>query len=179
MGSDSHQTYTAFVGIDWADAKHDICVQATGSSRREFSCIAHEPARIESWACSLRERFGAPVAVALELTKGPIVYALQKYDFIVLFPVNPVTLARYRQAFTPMGRRMIRVTLSFNARADPTAISGKADTTGEESRRCTQPLRRGSGDSMYTGEARNTGSPEACSAMSDRTPARDGPGALG
>ncbi len=30
-----------------------------------------------------------------------IVYALQKYDFIVLFPVNPSTLAKYRQAFKP------------------------------------------------------------------------------
>ena len=28
-------------------------------------------------------------------------YALQKYDFLVLFPVNPATLAKYRQAFTP------------------------------------------------------------------------------
>jgi transposase len=105
MGSDSHQAFTAFVGIDWADAKHDICVQAAGSSRREFSCIVHEPAQIEVWACSLRERFGGPVAVALELTKGPIVYALQKYDFIVLFPVNPATLARYRQAFRPSGAK--------------------------------------------------------------------------
>ena len=45
------------------------------------------------------------MAVALKLSKGPIVYALQKYDFIVLFPVNPVTLARYRQAFTPSGAK--------------------------------------------------------------------------
>jgi transposase len=29
------------------------------------------------------------------------VYALQKYDFIVLFPINPTTLARYREAFKP------------------------------------------------------------------------------
>jgi len=43
-----------------------------------------------------------------------------------------------------------------DAQADPTAISGKADTVGEASRRCTQPLRRGSGDSMYTREARAT-----------------------
>ena len=43
-----------------------------------------------------------------------------------------------------------------DARADPTAISGKADTAGEVSRRGTQPLRRGSGDSMYTREARAT-----------------------
>jgi transposase len=103
MGSD--QAFTVFVGIDWADAKHDVCMQAAGSSRREFSCIAHEPAQIESWACSVHERFGGPVAVALELTKGPIVYALQKYDFIVLFPINPATLTRYRQAFKPSGAK--------------------------------------------------------------------------
>jgi hypothetical protein len=43
-----------------------------------------------------------------------------------------------------------------DARADPTAVSGKADTTGEESRRCTQSPCRGSGDSMYTREAHAT-----------------------
>ena len=37
----------------------------------------------------------------LELAKGPLVYALQKYDFFVLFPVNPATLAKYREAFKP------------------------------------------------------------------------------
>jgi transposase len=41
------------------------------------------------------------MAVALELCKGPLVYALQKYDFLVIFPVNPSTLAKYREAFTP------------------------------------------------------------------------------
>src|ERR1022692_4400541 len=105
MGFGSDQAFTAFVGIDWADAKHDICVQAAGSSAREFACIAHEPSQIESWSCSLRERFGGLVAIALELSKGPIVYALQKYDFIVLFPINPATLARYRQAFKPSGAK--------------------------------------------------------------------------
>jgi transposase len=35
--------------------------------------------------------------VYLELSKGPLVYALRKYEF----PVNPVTLAKYREAFTP------------------------------------------------------------------------------
>ena len=50
-------------------------------------------------------RFGGPIAVALELSKGPIVYALQKYDFFVIFPVNPSTLAKYREAFTPSGAK--------------------------------------------------------------------------
>jgi transposase len=41
------------------------------------------------------------VAVALELSQGPIVSALLEHDFFVLFPVQPTTLARYRKAFTP------------------------------------------------------------------------------
>ena len=69
MRSGSDQAFTAFVGIDWADTKHDICVQAAGSERRELTCIAHEAGQIESWVCSLRERFGGYIAVALELTK--------------------------------------------------------------------------------------------------------------
>ena len=38
--------------------------------------------------------------MCLELNKGPLVYALRKYAFLVLFPVNPATLAKYREAFT-------------------------------------------------------------------------------
>jgi transposase len=30
-----------------------------------------------------------------------MVSALRQYDFLVLFPINPLTLARYREAFTP------------------------------------------------------------------------------
>ena len=32
----SDQPFTAYVGIDWADLKHDICLQAAGGTRREF-----------------------------------------------------------------------------------------------------------------------------------------------
>jgi transposase len=94
--------FAAFVGIDWADRKHDICLQVANTDTREFDVLVHRPDAIDRWACSLRERFqGRPVAVCLELAKGPLVYALQKHDFLVLFPVNPATLAKYRQAFTP------------------------------------------------------------------------------
>jgi transposase len=97
----SKSEFTAFIGIDWADAKHDICLQAADNAQREFDCFAHRVDRIEQWACSMHQRFGGPIAVALELCKGPLVYALQKYDFFVLFPINPSTLAKYREAFKP------------------------------------------------------------------------------
>ena len=97
--------YTAYVGIDWADAKHDICVQVAGSEGREFDRMVHKPERIEAWARAMVQRFGGPIAVALELTKGPIVTALEKYDFFVIFPIDPKRLAKYREAFTPSGAK--------------------------------------------------------------------------
>jgi len=95
------QPYAAFVGIDWADTKHDVCIQSADSLRREFAVIPHQAEEIDAWAQSLHRRFSGPIAIALELSKGPLVYALQKYDYFVIFPINPSTLAKYREAFQP------------------------------------------------------------------------------
>src|ERR671925_252377 len=102
MPQTSHHTFAAFIGLDWADAQHDGCLQAAGSAQRECFQLAHTPEAIYAWVTTLRTRFsGQPVAVCLELDKGPLVSALRKYDFLVLFPINPLMLARYREAFTP------------------------------------------------------------------------------
>lgn len=101
MNSPSNPEFTAFIGIDWADTKHDICIQPANNEQREFIQLPHQVSRIEEWACSMHQRFGGVIAVALELSKGPIVYALQKYAFFVLYPINTTTLAKYRQAFQP------------------------------------------------------------------------------
>ena len=105
MKTPGDKPFTAFIGIDWADAKHDICMQAAGDKHREFCRLPHKVEAIDDWAQSLYRRFGGPIAVALELSKGPVVYALQKYDFFVIFPVNPSTLAKYREAFNPSGAK--------------------------------------------------------------------------
>ena len=100
MNVSSLTAYAAFVGIDWADRQHDICLQVAGSDPREFRVLPHRPERSAQWAQVLRQRFeGRPIAVCLELRQGPLVYALQPYDFLVLFAVNPTTLAKYREAF--------------------------------------------------------------------------------
>jgi transposase len=102
MKPQASEAFAAFVGLDWADAKHDVCLQAAGTTQREFLSLEHSPEEINAWVQTLRTRFnGQLVAVCLELQKGPIVSALRNYDFLVLFPVNPLTVARYREAFTP------------------------------------------------------------------------------
>jgi len=97
----SNQQFKAFVGIGWADTKHDICLQQAGDDRREFDCIPHQVTRIDEWAKALHRRFGGPIAIALELARGPIVSVLQRHAFFTLFPINPAMLAKYREAFKP------------------------------------------------------------------------------
>jgi transposase len=101
MNRSEHQAFTAYIGIDWADRKHDVCIQPAQADNREFDQVPHQPDELDQWAQSLIQRFGSPIAIALELSKGPIVSALQKHDGFVIFPINPSTLARYRSAFTP------------------------------------------------------------------------------
>ena len=72
------EVFAAFVGLDWADAKHDVCLQAAGTEHREFLRLEHRPEEINAWVQTLRTRFhGQPIAVCLELNKGPIVSALR------------------------------------------------------------------------------------------------------
>jgi transposase len=106
MNHSTQERFAALIGIDWANAKHDICLRAAGSEALEHHVVKHSPEAIDAWVRELRERFGTdPIAIALELDKGPLVYALQKYDGFVLFPINPTMLAKYRQAFVPSGAK--------------------------------------------------------------------------
>ena len=43
MNTFSSFEFTAFIGIDLADTKHDICIQPAGSGEREFDRIVHQP----------------------------------------------------------------------------------------------------------------------------------------
>jgi transposase len=106
MHKQEESAYVAFIGIDWADKKHDICLQVAGVEKRERLVLEHRPRAIQAWAEELRERFGgALVAVSVELSRGPIVWALLEHDFFVLFPVQPTTVANYRKAFSPSGAK--------------------------------------------------------------------------
>jgi transposase len=102
MQAEAHDTFAAFIGIDWADATHDMCLQPAGSAQQECLQLEHTPEAIDAWGTTLRTRFhGQPVAICLELNKGPIVSALHQDAFVVLFPLKPLTRVRYRAAFTP------------------------------------------------------------------------------
>ena len=104
-GENTNQ-FAAFVGLDWADEKHDVCLSVGNSMQVEYAVIQQTPEAIDDWACRMRERFGGrPVAVCIEQTRGAVVYALMKYEFITIFSLPPARLAKYRESFTSSGAK--------------------------------------------------------------------------
>src|SRR5436190_1791663 len=92
--------FAAFVGIDWADQHHAVSLCLPDLRRYESCDLAQRAEDLDAWAAQLRSRFGGQlVAVCLEQSRGPLVYALMKYEFLVLFPINPKQLASYRDSF--------------------------------------------------------------------------------
>lgn len=96
------EEFGAFVGIDWSDRKHDICLKPAAGEKLEQLEVLQKPEALDEWARGLHKRFkGMKIAVCLEQSRGPLIAALLKYDFFVLYPVNPSVLANYREAFSP------------------------------------------------------------------------------
>jgi len=102
----SEPTLAALVAIDWADQKHDIALQPAGATTPECFQLEHRPEVLAGWIAQLRERFGgAKVAVALEQKRGALIHALMGHEFLILYPVNPATLANLRKAFHISGAK--------------------------------------------------------------------------
>jgi len=94
--------YAACLGIDWADKKHDLCLFDRATGKKTKQVLPHTPQAISEYFTSLRARYpGQQVAVGLEQSRGPLLFALLQFDFLVIYPINPTTLAKYRQAFSP------------------------------------------------------------------------------
>jgi transposase len=106
MESAATPPLAALVGLDWGSTQHDIALQVTGATTVEHCRLPHEPRALVDWLCGLRARFGgAKVGIAIETSKGAIVHALLESDQVVLYPINPRSLHRFREAFSPNGAK--------------------------------------------------------------------------
>ncbi len=105
----SNPPVVAWVGLDWADQRHEIRLQAAGSPRLESFSVEQKPEAFQAWVAELRARFPqGRIALALEQSRGAVIYALMNYDFFLLYPLPPKTLARYREAFASSGAKSDR-----------------------------------------------------------------------
>src|SRR6266487_3360552 len=95
--------FAALIGLDWGDKSHAIAL-ACPDGQREQLTLDHSAENLHRWLKQLQHRFGArPVALAFEHHTGPLLHVLVQYPWLTIYPISPVTSARYRQAWKPSG----------------------------------------------------------------------------
>ncbi len=95
----------AWVGLDWGDQQHAFALQDRNGTS-ESGTITHSAETLHPWLGQLAQRYGGrPVALAIEASRGAVVHALLQYPWLIIYPINPLTSARYRSAFTPSGAK--------------------------------------------------------------------------
>ena len=97
--------FVAWVGLDWGHDAHAFARDHQGS-QSEHGTLTHSAETLHEWLGQLAKRFaGRPVALAIEASRGPVIAVLLQYPWLTVYPINPLTSARYRQAFTPSGAK--------------------------------------------------------------------------
>jgi transposase len=100
------EEFVACVGIDWASEHHDIQLLAAGGRKAEHSRISATPEGVAEWVAGLRGRFPAGrIAVAVEKSRGPLMAALTGYDFVVLYPIHPGAVKKFRDTLAASGAK--------------------------------------------------------------------------
>ena len=96
---------TLFVGIDWADQKHDCHVIGRRGDAQSMQ-LQQSPEAIEQWIAEMTElAAGGKIAIMLEQSKGALINALMFRENILLYPINPKQLAKYRESYSASGSK--------------------------------------------------------------------------
>jgi transposase len=98
--------YAALIGIDWATQSHSMALHDLNSGCIEDDTVSSDPSAIDAWIRKLQERFpDKKVAICVELSRGALISQLARFPFIDIYPLNPITSARFRKAFKPSGAK--------------------------------------------------------------------------
>ena len=99
--------YVAVIGIDWADEKHALATVVApfeSAAEPELSTLEQDPVALCEWIGALQKRFeGGRIAIALEQRKGALIHFLSAFEFLDIYPIEPVSLKNYRKALFPSG----------------------------------------------------------------------------
>jgi transposase len=105
MKSSVDETSCVFIGLDWGDRAHALCLLWPDGSR-EHASLVHAPEAIAQWIAAVKRRaLGGRVLIALEQSRGAVFNALAGFEGLELYPINPKQLARYRESIYPSGAK--------------------------------------------------------------------------
>jgi transposase len=97
---DTNPTHDLVVGLDRSDRKADLHFINTTTAETRSETLASSPENLRQWLLDLRQRHPkASVGICLEQPAGHLIPFLETYDWITLYPINPISLQKYRETF--------------------------------------------------------------------------------
>ncbi len=105
MKNKSQTEVGLWIGIDWADQKHDAYViDSNGQGQHET--FEQSVRGIETWlARKMEQSQGKPIAIIIEKSSNGIFHALMMQQNVILYPINPKQFARYRESYQNAGTK--------------------------------------------------------------------------
>lgn len=103
---DTANAIVLWVGIDWADQKHCLASCLPDGHQLKIQWVEQKPQVLDDFFVQLRQKYPqGRIGVVLEQSRGALFYALLKYSYLRLFPVNPRCLADFRDALRASGAK--------------------------------------------------------------------------
>lgn len=102
-----NQSYSLFVGIDWATQEHTICVMDGAQKVLDQRTVEHSGSGLQQLCDVLAKLSGgnpSAVAVAIEVPRGAVVECLVERGYVV-YSLNPKQMDRFRDRYSVAGAK--------------------------------------------------------------------------
>jgi transposase len=88
------------IGLDRSDQKADLYLIDTRTREGHKQILKTSPEDLHAWLAQLRQQYPqSSVGICLEQPAGSLIPFLETYAWITLYPINPITLQKFREAF--------------------------------------------------------------------------------
>ena len=92
--------YDLVIGLDRSDRKADLHLIDTRTGNTGKESIATSPEALQDWLARLRQDHPQDrVAICLEQPAANLILFLETYCWITLYPINPISLQKFRETF--------------------------------------------------------------------------------
>jgi transposase len=92
--------YDLVIGLDRSDRKADLHLIDTRTGNAQKQTVATSPEALHAWLAQLRlDHPQDRVAICLEQPAANLIVFLETYSWITLYPINPISLQKFREAF--------------------------------------------------------------------------------
>ena len=96
----THYPFDLVIGLDRSDRKADLFFIDARTGQKKKLTLDTAPEALHDWLAKLhQEHPQAKIAICLEQPATNLILFLETYSWITLYPINPITLQKFREAF--------------------------------------------------------------------------------